>query len=359
LGPIGAQGTAKYGSTGICEAGKMEHVNLSVEAKESLAKLANFGVAKSTWSSYRTAEKMLLMCQQETRTSFTFPITRDNVLVFIDWLIRSRKVKGTTINSYLSGIRQLHIARGMDPPNIRDGFINLVLKGKMNKDAAEKRSGTQRTRLPVTVNVMMLLKKLVRQWDKTIMEKLLVWAVCTLAFAGSFRIGELLCGREGQFDPDYTLLTEDVTECLNSVNKMLSIRLKCPKETKSASPTIVDVFESKGPLCPVKAWSRWKERARTQRGRPLFVLESGTPLTGRKLNSYLKTLLEPYIDYNKGSITTHSFRAGVPSMLAAAGHDTEEIKRVGRWSSNAVEKYIKLERTKRVSMAKKIREMDC
>jgi hypothetical protein len=60
----------------------------------------------------------------------------------------------------------------MDLPNIRDGFLNLVLKGKMNKDTAEKRAGTQRTRLPITLNIMMLLKKLIRQWDRATMEKL-------------------------------------------------------------------------------------------------------------------------------------------------------------------------------------------
>jgi hypothetical protein len=185
----------------------------SLEAKEALAKPENFGVAQSTWSSYRSAEKMLLLCQQETKINFLLPISRDNVLVFIVWLIKSRGVKGTTINSYLSGVR------------------------------------------PITLNIMMLLKKLIRQWDRATMEKLciLIWADCTLALPGYFRIGEILCGREGQFDPDFALLTEDVTECLRGGNKMLSIKLKSPKETKTAAPTIVDVFESGGPLCLVIA----------------------------------------------------------------------------------------------------------
>ncbi len=120
----------------------------------------------------------------------------------------------------------------MDPPNIKDGFIHLVLRGKMKKDAADKHAGTQRTRLPLTLIVMMLLKKLIRQWDKATIERLRVWAVCTLAFAGSFRIGEVIYRRERQFDPDFPLLTEDVTECLSGGNKILSIKLKCPKETK-------------------------------------------------------------------------------------------------------------------------------
>ena len=105
-------------------------MDLSADSKENLANLANHGIARGTWSSYRTAERMLLQCQKDNKCVFTMPVSRDNVLLFIDWLVRTRGVKGTTINSYLSGIRQLHIVKGMDPPTLRDGFINLVIKGK-------------------------------------------------------------------------------------------------------------------------------------------------------------------------------------------------------------------------------------
>jgi hypothetical protein len=203
-----------------------------------------------------------------------------------------------------------------------------VIKGKMNKDAAEKRAGADKGRLPVTLNIMMLLKKLIRQWDKPVMERLLVWTVCTLAFARSFRISELLCNSERTFDPDHTLLAEDVWERENRQGRVvLNVKLKCPKETKSAEPTVVDIFETEGPACPIRAWKKWKCRADVAIGTSLFKNESGIPLTGKKLNGYLKGLLEPYMDYSKGKITTHSFWAGIPTMLAAAGHDTDDIKK--------------------------------
>ena len=300
-----------------------------------------------------------MQCQKDNKCEFDLPISRDNVLLFIDWLVRTRGVKGNTINSYLSGVRQLHVVRGLEPPVIRDGFVNLIIKGKMNKDAAEKRKGTEKGRLPVTLNVMMLLKKLIRQWEKPEMEKLLVWVVCTLAFAGSFRISELLCNTERTFDPCHTLLAEDVLERKDNTGRVvLNVRLKCPKEARDARPTVVDVFETNGPTCPVKAWKKWVCRTDRKNGTPLFRNVTGTPLTGKKLNGYLKGLLEPYLDYSKGRITTHSFRAGIPTMLAAAGHDKDDIKKVGRWSSNAVEAYLKLDRTKRVSMAKELGKLE-
>ena len=43
-------------------------------------------------------------------------------------------------------------------------------------------------------------------------------------------------------------------------------------------------------------------------------------------------------------------------MLANLGYSVKEVKAVGRWSSRAVELYMKLPRTKRMSVAKKIRK---
>jgi hypothetical protein len=45
----------------------------------------------------------------------------------------------------------------------------------MNKDEAEKRT-RNKGRLPVTMNVMLLLKKMIRTWERLLLEKLLVWA---------------------------------------------------------------------------------------------------------------------------------------------------------------------------------------
>ena len=66
------------------------------------------GLSKKTWSSYRTAEKMLLKCFHEKRRRLELPIKKNDILVFIEWLGTERKVRATTIESYLAGIRQMH-----------------------------------------------------------------------------------------------------------------------------------------------------------------------------------------------------------------------------------------------------------
>jgi hypothetical protein len=81
-----------------------------------LTEAGNHGLAKSTWSIYGTAERLLAMCGKHTNRKMDFPLTEADILEFIGWLMYERKVKAGTISSYLSGVRQLHILKGMDPP---------------------------------------------------------------------------------------------------------------------------------------------------------------------------------------------------------------------------------------------------
>ena len=66
----------------------------------------NYGLAQSTWSSYNTAGKMLALCAKETGRELRFPLQEGDILEFIGWLMSVRKVKASTISSYLAGIEE-------------------------------------------------------------------------------------------------------------------------------------------------------------------------------------------------------------------------------------------------------------
>ena len=333
-------------------------MNLPDEVKNSLAEMGNFGIAKSTWSTYKSAERLLLKCQAECKTKFEWPMTTENILLFIHWLVTVRGVKGGTVSSYLSGVRQLHIMDGIDPPNLRPEIVKLILKGIEHKDAANSRDGAGDKRIPMTRDLMKVLKGKIIAWEQPWNMKLLVWAVCALAFHGAFRIHELLCKAESFFDPQYTLLTENLTMSSDSSGKrILHVKLNCPKEQKNGKAVIVDVFESSDSICPVKAFTRWADRQRPTAGLPLFRQPDGTPLTGKKLNSILETLLGEEAEARNGKIKTHSFRIGIASELGTEGLEDGEIKAAGRWSSRAFETYLRTPRTKRASIAKKIADL--
>ena len=330
-------------------------MQLPKDVAESLAKLGNLGVAKSTWNSYKSAKRMLLKCETETKTKMELPMNERQTLIFIDWLARIRNLKAATINTYLAGIRQLHIVRNIDPPTIRTGLVKLVLKGVSIRDGIASRTGQLTGRLPMTFSVMLLLKKLISKFDISEHDRALFWAVATLAFAGAFRISELLCRIESAFDPDFDLLTKNVKYSTGKDGlTTVHITLKCPKESRQKAATTVDVFQNDGPLCPIAALKIWSGKARSGQNLPYFRLENGTPLTGSRLNNWLDKTIGRYTDKSVGKFSTHSFRIGIASELARAGCSDEEIKEAGRWSSRAFEAYTRLKRTKRSIIAKEM-----
>jgi hypothetical protein len=334
---------------------------LPSEVAEALSIVGSYGLAKSTWSTYKTAERQLLQCQKETKAKMELPLSQSKILIFIDWLIRYRQVKSTTINSYLAGIRQLHIMKDIEPPNIRSAAVRMVLKGKKHIDGIQDRELTKPRRLPMTINLMKLLKAKIRTWDESNDMKLLTWTVCTAAFHGSFRIHEILTKESKTFDPDFTLLGQDVRLSEGTVEaggrRRLSFSLKSPKEDITGKTVIVDVYETFGATCPVKAFCKWAKQACIADRKPLFSSKSGKPLTGRVLNSNIKHLLEDHIDYGVGGVWSHSFRAGLPTLMAERGFAEEEIQVTGRWNSRAFEFYTKNPSTKREMISRRLGKM--
>ena len=76
--------------------------------------------------------------------------------------------------------------------------------------------------------------------------------------------------------------------------------------------------------------------------------KNGKLLTIKLFNQILKTLLQEVLAYEEGTISSHSFRAGVASAMARAGYNDADIQRVGRWKSDAFLRYIKLGRSSRL-----------
>ncbi len=338
-------------------AATLESMGIDKMAARRLADIGNMGLSKSTWSNYKTAERMLAKCGTDTGEVMELPLSQVQVLKFVDWLINTRGAKHGTVCSYLSGIRQLHLTAGHENINIRSELVNLVLAGQKNKETLQEKSNGKPNRLPVTITVMKLLKAELRNSCMEVEEKLLTWAVSCLAFNGGFRIHELLSKEENQYDERTTLLDKDIRIVTDEEEKkqVVLIWLKWPKEDKLGKGVEVEVFETKSDICPVKALRKWwgvtRKREKCQ---PAFRMPDGRAFTGRRFNSLLAELLGKHFEYNEGNISAHSFRSGITSTLGQLGFSDEDLKSVGRWSSRAFEHYVKLPRTKRREIARAI-----
>ena len=264
---------------------------------------------------------------------------KKGVLVYIGWLLGTRGVKGTTVESYLSGLRMAHLAKGYDIPCLRPDVVKSIICGSKNMSAIEDRAGSKPTRLPITLDMLKLLKHELNDLKESNTFKRMTWAIACLMFFGAFRVHEILSRK-----PD----------SIGGI-KTVQILLKSPKENRVGNKVIVDVYENGSQCCPVTALEKLQARGpRSKEGKPAFMLESGKAYTGALLNSTLKKCLGKHVAPEKGHITSHSFRSGLASMLGNLGFSDEDVKAMGRWSSSAFETYMRLPRTKRAAMARRI-----
>ena len=357
--PAAVTGSTKYGPEGLYSTASFDHMDLPSDLKNAMVTAANHSLAKKTWQSYKTASKHLKSCETETGIKINFPMSERDTTLFLSWLLVRRGVKASAADCYLSAVRQVHMVQGLPAPDLRQGVVKSIIKGGKNQDTTKERINGKRGRLPVTITILKLLKHEIAEAKLPYSTKRLVWLICTLNFFGCFRIHETLARSENTFDPAFTLLARDVelkqVKIGDTVEQLLQLRLKSPKEDRVGASIFVDVYETGSLLCPVRAYKKWMlTRPPTRTDLPAFRKADGVPLTGRELNKILKTCLEKHEFYQSGTITSHSFRSGMASLMATLGYSEEEIMAMGRWSSSAFETYIKLPRRKRSEMAKDI-----
>ena len=137
--------------------------------------------------------------------------------------------------------------------------------------------------------------------------------------------------------------------------KTLLYHIKDPKENKSPLGIKVEIFENVGSLswlCAVKSYEKYLAVGNGPApNQPLFTMQDGSGYTGRMFNDDIKTLLTGKIDKSLGPLTTHSFKAGMATMMAEAGCSDDQIQLAGRWSSDAFKLYVKMARPRRAVMA--------
>ena len=333
-------------------------MGLDSNLRQILAETSNFSLAKSTWSSYRTAKRQWDKFGQETGSVTTLPTTQDIALSFTAWLL-NRGVGTSTIKTYLAGLRQAHLSQGLNPPKLHSDLTSQVLQGKFNLDNLERIKQRKPARLPVTITLLKILRLELKKTSLHPTDQKLLWAVSLIAFSGAFRPGELLTSKEWRFDAAVNLLRKDIKKTSITLEgetvPILQIKLKAEKQNKKGGFNLVDVYGSGGKLCPFQAFEEWEKAAPpSARSGPAFCRHNGAALTKSYFNKVLKLTLQKHTEGLNGFISGHSFRIGIASLLGTLGHHESDIMAAGRWSSNAYSSYLKLPRTKRLFIARQI-----
>ena len=75
---------------------------------------------------------------------------------------------------------------------------------------------------------------------------------------------------------------------------------------------------------------------------PFFIFSDGEAVNPNHINTILKLILN-HVGFNEKLYSMHGFRAGRTLDLFKAGLLVKTIKKIGRWKSNAVYKYLNYE----------------
>ena len=317
-------------------------------SKEAYHGLVNAAVAKSTWKKYSSAMNAFACFEASCCRCFDWPLSAHTCRAFVIWCHESRKLQKSTIRAYLSGLRFIHVLRGMPFADaMGDELVTLLLKG-VARSGSEKRSSTRRV---LTFPLLLLLGERIAETSWSPLNKQVVWTAATTAFFTSCRMGELLARHESE------TAGEDLTwnNIKETSDDSLLLRLKWPKS--GSRDEFVDLFVFPGynccPVSAIKALRRKQLAAGMSRTDvPVFRFASGRNLTMGKMNRTLASLLSDLCQPGVNTISCHSFRAGIPTTLSLFPElaSSDMIKGWGRWSSDCFEKYTRL----KLSQKKKI-----
>lgn len=200
---------------------------------------------------------------------------------------------------------------------------------------------TRRTRQPITLFILENIFAILSPLTSCELDTVMLWAAFTLAFFGFLRCSEFTCN--GLFDHNVHLARDNIIFYPNIHNPHhMQVCIKKSKTDPFRQTAWITIAKSHTNICAVTAVRNFILQTPIRSSQnPLFQFQDGSFLSRRVLASNLHSILElcglQSKDYN-----THSFRIGAATTAAAAGLPSWLIKVLGRWRSDAYEKYIHL-----------------
>ena len=207
-----------------------------------------------------------------------------------------------------------------------------------------------KTRKAITFHLLKKLKNKTRSFFSNKLISKTFWCICSLAFFGCFRLGEILTKNKNSFDPASDLLWKDV----KIHRKSVSINIKTQKVT-SGYPNKIYLFNFKNKhLCPVRSIKSLKH-AQSKLNLfnpdwPVFRTGKTAFVAQKDINRFLKN------SFPNSNISGHSFRAGIPTSIANFPDLTNDNHAMGwgRWRSKAFASYQKSKKKQKKWVFRKI-----
>ena len=307
--------------------------------------LLSAAFSSGTWKSYKSSwNNMSAFCKCKNK-NLSFPLSQEFINSYINWLVLEKNLKYTTVSSYLSSLNSVLKLKGLDSPNLDSFMTKTLLRG--GKTVTILNQNPRPTRKVMTLDLLKILGHEIANSDWAKDSKRVFWSASCVLFFGSFRIGEILSDKESSFDPTSCLLWKDILFRQDSI----LIHVKLPKN-RTEEGDYVDIFRfPEESCCPVRALLGLKNTKNMSKvsDKPVFAFENGKLLSANNFNLSIRNLLKKHLGAKSMELSSHSFRAAIPSALAKFPDKgvKENIKDWGRWDSPCYLRYTRLKMNQR------------
>ena len=256
-------------------------------------------------------------------------------LLYCAFLVQ-KGTQSSTIKSYVSAIKCILKDDGY-AWNDNIMLLNALMRGcRMVNDHVT-------TRLPIHLKLLeLMLFEIDRIYDTQPNLTLLYQTIFIIGYYGLFRVGELVTCTEN----DHIMKAKDVHVSGNK-EKILIVLYSSKTHGRESSPQEIKITGNgrKGNrfFCPFLLIKQYM----IARGgfvtdiEPFFIFRDGSVITDVQIRKVLNRLFSNLgLDARcYGMHSLHAGRAG--DMLKTERYSIEDIKRAGRWKSNAVYRYLK------------------
>ena len=273
----------------------------------------------------------------------------DRLTLFVGYLVQINK-KSTTVKCYISAIKAVLEQLNIRIQEDRCLFTSLTRACRLRNDKVT-------IRLPIQKGVLaMTLAKIPIIYSNQPYLADLYSALLGTAYFGLFRVGELTTG-------DHPVLVRDFHIGLNK-RKMLFVLRSSKTHGLDTKPQLIKIAASsqrkyhlsmnqqsgsssqtndRGLELPCPFMLLWRYLARRtpykSHTEPFFIFMDGSPVHPLHFRTCLKHSLN-LAGFNERNYNTHSLWLGRSCDLYKLGLSVETIKKLGRWKSNIVFKYL-------------------
>ena len=275
-------------------------------------------LAPSTCNSYRCAWSKFASFAKRLKLSLIFPIPVKHLSCFICFLF-NEGMAVSSVNTILSALSYFHKLNNFVDYTHSFAVKQLVMACQKVRPSAD-------SRLPISEGLLQRMFDIIPNLGLSKYDSTLFQAIFLLAFYFALRVGEFTDSRHN-INRDQVVVT----------NHEITLKFLSYKHSANAADTHY-IKAKYTRYCVVGALLRFLNLRGNGNG-PLFS-RNKKPISKQVFSGILKRVVSK-LGLQNANLKAHSFRIGAASHWAQKGFSEVQIRKMGRWLSNAMDRYIR------------------